>query len=77
MMTSVALVTGIPFVSAVILVVVPGYRASAAGNVLAMFANFLAGVSLLFVDAGASSYFIVDDMNIEKSLLVLPVACSH
>ncbi|MEQ1522910.1 MAG: hydrogenase 4 subunit F, partial [Aestuariivirga sp.] len=64
MMTSVALVIGIPFVSAAVLVLVPGYRVSAAGNVLAMFATFLAGVSLLFVDAGASSYFIVDDMNI-------------
>ncbi|MEP7173555.1 MAG: hydrogenase 4 subunit F [Aestuariivirga sp.] len=63
-MTSVALVIGIPFVSAAVLVAVPGYRASAAGNVFAMFATFLAGVSLLFVDAGASSYFIVDDMNI-------------
>ena len=64
MMTSAALVIGIPFVSAAILVLVPGYRVSAAGNVLAMFATFLAGVSLLFVDAGASSYVIVDDMNI-------------
>ena len=64
MMTSVALVIGIPFVSAAVLVLVPGYRASAAGNVFAMFATFLAGVSLLFIDAGASSYFIVDDMNI-------------
>ena len=64
MMTSIALVIGIPFVSAAILVVVPGYRASAASNVLAMFATFLAGVSLLFADAGASSYFIVDGMNI-------------
>jgi hydrogenase-4 component F len=64
MMTSVALVIGIPFVSAAILVLVPDYRASAAGNVFAMFATFLAGVSLLFVEAGASSYIIVDDMNI-------------
>ena len=64
MMTSVALVIGIPFVSAAILVLVQSYRVSAAGNVLAMFATFLAGVSLLFVDAGASSYVIVDDMNI-------------
>ena len=64
MMTSVTLVIGIPFVSAAVLVLVPGYRISAAGNVLAMFGTFLAGVSLLFVDAAASSYFIVDDMNI-------------
>ena len=64
MMTSVALVIGIPFVSAAVLVLVPGYRTSAAGNVLAMFATFLAGVSLLFVDAEAGSYFIVDEMNI-------------
>ncbi len=64
MMISVTLVIGIPFVSAAVLVLVPGYRISAAGNVLAMFGTFLAGVSLLFVDAAASSYFIVDDMNI-------------
>ena len=64
MMTSVALVIGIPFASAAVLALVPGYRVSAAGNVLAMFLTFLAGVSLLFVNPGASSYFIVDDMNI-------------
>ena len=64
MMTSVALVIGIPFASAAVLVLVPGYKASAACNVLAMFATFLSGVSLLFVGRGASSYFIVDEMNI-------------
>jgi hydrogenase-4 component F len=64
MMTSVALVIGIPFASAAVLALVPGYRVSAVGNVLAMFLTFLAGVSLLFVDGGATSYFIVDDMNI-------------
>ena len=31
---------------------------------LATFATFLAGVSLLFVDAGAGSYLLVDDLNI-------------
>ena len=64
MMTSVALVIGIPFVSAAALILVPGYRVSAMGNMVAMFATFLAGVSLLFIDRGASSYFIVDEMNI-------------
>ncbi len=77
MMTSVALVIGIPFVSAAVLVLVPGYRVSAAGNVLAMFATFLAGVSLLFVDAGASSYIIVDDMNILFIILNTLVGLYH
>jgi hydrogenase-4 component F len=64
MMTSVWLVIAIPFVSAAILVLVPGYRVSAAGNVLALFLTFLAGISLLFVEHHADSYFIVDEMNI-------------
>jgi hydrogenase-4 component F len=64
MMTSVALVIGIPFAAAAILLVVPGYRLSAAGNVLAMFATFLAGLSLLLVKPDSGYYFIVDGMNI-------------
>ncbi len=63
-MTSVALVIGIPFAAAAILVLVPGYRIPAACNVLAMFLTFLAGMSLLFVAREAGSYFIVDEMNI-------------
>jgi hydrogenase-4 component F len=64
MMTSVALVIGIPFVAAAVLVLVPGYKASAIGNVIAMLATFVAGLSLLVAPREASSYFIVDDVNI-------------
>jgi hydrogenase-4 component F len=64
MMPSIALVIGIPFASALVMALVPGYRASAAGNVLAMFATFLAGLSLLIVPHEVGSYFIVDEMNI-------------
>ncbi len=64
MMTSVALVIGIPFVAAAVLVLVPGYKASAIGNVIAMLATFVAGLSLLVAPREAGSYFIVDDVNI-------------
>lgn len=64
MMTSVALVIAIPFVAAAILVLVPDYRISAAGNVIAMFLTLLAGLSLLFDERQAGSYFIVDEVNI-------------
>jgi hydrogenase-4 component F len=64
MMTSVALVIGIPFVSAVLLAAVPGYRVSAIGTVIAMLATFAAGLSLLAAPHEAGSYFIVDDVNI-------------
>jgi hydrogenase-4 component F len=64
MMTSVALVIAIPFLSAAMLALVPGYRLSAAGNMLAMFATFLAGLSLLFVEHEVHDYFIIDEMNI-------------
>jgi hydrogenase-4 component F len=64
MMPSIALVIAIPFASALVMTLVPGYRVSAAGNVLAMFATFLAGLSLLFVPHEVGSYFIVDEMNI-------------
>ena len=64
MMTSVALIIGIPFTAAAILIFVPGYRVSATGNVLAMLATFVAGLSLLFAKREAGSYFIVDEMNI-------------
>ncbi len=61
---SIALVIAIPLVGAAILALVPGYRISAAGNVLAMLATFAAGVSLIFAPKGASDYFILDEVNI-------------
>jgi hydrogenase-4 component F len=64
MMASVALVIAIPFIFTAVLVFVPGYRASAAGNIVAMSCTFLAGLSLLFVQPETNSYFIIDEMNI-------------
>jgi hydrogenase-4 component F len=57
-------VIGIPFASAIVLAVLPGYRLGAALNVVASFAAFLVGLSLLTVTGGADEYFIVDDVNI-------------
>lgn len=64
MMVPVALVIAIPFLGAAALVFVPGYRTSAAANVLTMFATFLAGLSLLFVEPETHSYFLIDEVNI-------------
>ena len=69
MMTGIALVIGIPFAAAAGLALVPGYRVSATANVVAMFATFLAGLSLLAAPHQAGSYFILDDMNILFILL--------
>ncbi len=54
----------IPFAAAAILVVLPGYRLTAALNVLASFLTFLAGLNLLRIEPGADPYLIVDDVNI-------------
>jgi hydrogenase-4 component F len=54
----------IPFIAAAILVVLPGYRLTAALNVLASFLTFLAGLNLLAIEPGADPYLIVDDVNI-------------
>jgi len=57
-------VIGIPFASAVVLSMLPGYRLGAAVNVLASFSTFVAGAFLLTVAGGVDNYFIVDDVNI-------------
>ena len=54
----------IPFASAVLLALLPGYRLTARLNVLAAFATFLAGLRFLAVDRGVDAWFIVDDVNI-------------
>jgi hydrogenase-4 component F len=64
MTTSITLVTVIPFAAAALLTLVPDYRLSSLGNVGAMLATFVAGLSLLFVGRGSSVYFIVDEVNI-------------
>jgi hydrogenase-4 component F len=69
MMTGIALVIGIPFAAAAVLALVPGYRIPAFGNVAALFATFLAGLSLLAAPHEATSYFILDDVNILFILL--------
>jgi hydrogenase-4 component F len=54
----------VPYASAVLLAMVPGYRTTAAGNVLASLATFAIGLSLLFQPRLVDEYFIVDDLNI-------------
>jgi hydrogenase-4 component F len=63
-MTPLALVIIIPFTSAVLLALVPNYRLSALGNVLAMFATLVAGLMLPFGPREAGDYFILDEVNI-------------
>jgi hydrogenase-4 component F len=57
-------IVGLPLVAAVVLVAIPDYRISAAGNMLAMFGTLAAGIALLFEPRMAGDYFIVDDVNI-------------
>ncbi|MBI3674732.1 MAG: hydrogenase 4 subunit F, partial [Rhizobiales bacterium] len=64
MIASVSLVIGIPFAAALVMTLIPSYRLSAFGNVLAMGATFAAGLSLLGVTQEAGTYFIIDDVNI-------------
>ncbi|HKJ60587.1 MAG TPA: hydrogenase 4 subunit F, partial [Hyphomicrobiales bacterium] len=54
----------IPFVSAAILVALPGYRLTAALNVLASFLTFLAGLNLLRMEQAVDHYLIIDEVNI-------------
>lgn len=58
------LVIVIPFVSAVLLTALPGYRLTAAVNVLASFLTLLAGVNLLRIPQAVGTYLIIDDVNI-------------
>jgi len=54
----------LPFASAAILVVLPGYRLGALFNVAASFATLLAGLNLLRLEHAVGDYLIVDDVNI-------------
>jgi len=58
-----AAVLGIPAVAAGLLVVLPGYRLTAALNVTATFLTFLAAVSLFFGRPTPGPYLLVDDLN--------------
>ncbi len=57
-------VIAIPFISAAVLVMLPGYRLTAGLNVLASFLTMLAGLNLLRIERGLNDYLIVDDFNI-------------
>jgi len=54
----------IPFVSAAILVVLPGYWLTARLNVLASFLTLIAGLNLMRIEAFSNSYLIIDNLNI-------------
>jgi hydrogenase-4 component F len=57
-------VIAIPFAAAAILAMLPGYRLTAALNVLASFLTLLAGLNLLRTPAAADLYLIIDHVNI-------------
>jgi hydrogenase-4 component F len=54
----------IPFASAAILAVLPGYRLTSALNVFASFLTLLAGLNLLRIGNSAGPYLIIDEVNI-------------
>ncbi len=57
-------VVGIPFLAAVLLAIIPNYRITAIGNVLASGLTFAAGLSFLALPNVVENYFILDDLNI-------------
>ena len=64
-MTPIALILLIPVVAAAVLAVLPGYRLSAALNMIASGLTFLAALALLVLPRPApTSFFLVDDLNI-------------
>jgi len=56
-------VVGIPFLSAILLALIPSYRLTAFGNVLASGLTFAAGLSFLALPPVAETYVILDDLN--------------
>jgi len=54
----------IPLVAAPLLALIPSYRLTAAGNMVACFATFAAGLSLLVLPRIVGDFVIVDDLNI-------------
>jgi hydrogenase-4 component F len=75
MLDPVVTVLLIPIVAAAVLVLVPGYRASARLCVLASFLTLLAAASLLVLERPApGTYLLVDDLNIVFVVLTCFVA---
>jgi len=60
----VATILTLPAATAALLAFLPGYRLSAAINVVSSFATFVASVSFLFFKPASGDYFLVDDLNI-------------
>ncbi|MBT3071464.1 hydrogenase 4 subunit F [Rhodomicrobium sp. Az07] len=56
-------VFGIPFLSALLLALIPSYRLTALGNVLASGLTFAAGLSFLTLPPVTETYVILDDLN--------------
>ncbi len=57
-------VAGIPFLSALLLALIPSYRVTAIGNVLASGLTFAAGLSFLTLPPVVKNYVILDDLNV-------------
>ncbi len=57
-------VIGIPFLSALALALIPSYRVTSIGNVIASGLTFAAGLSFLAFPPLVENYFILDDLNI-------------
>ena len=54
----------LPLAAAALLAVLPSYRLSAALNVAAAFAAFLASASLFVVAPPPNAYILIDDLNV-------------
>jgi hydrogenase-4 component F len=57
-------VVGIPFLSALVLALIPSYRVTAIGNVIASGLTFAASLSFLAIPPVVAHYVILDDLNI-------------
>jgi hydrogenase-4 component F len=57
-------VVGIPFLAALVLALIPSYRVTALGNVIASGLTFAAGLSFLGFPPVVENYVILDDLNI-------------
>ncbi len=68
------LILAIPLVAAVLLAILPGYRATARLNVAAAFATFLVSLSLFIHRPELGGFLLVDDLNIVFIVLTTFVA---
>jgi hydrogenase-4 component F len=64
MIETVYAIVGIPVISALLLALIPNYKITAAGNVIASGLTFAASLSLLTLPQTADTYVILDSLNI-------------